>query len=156
MLQLLVDQAKYGFADASYADRDSAAAAVAAAEKLARMAKNPADMSLDDIAEFNRTMGTYSGDSLFAEQFATRLGPKGTLQFWTDMTSAHAGARNSELETMKSLQKNLSLSLATASLSDSDAMRDWKNDLVAERNTNFRATGSMNPVGALAPRSSAA
>ncbi|MFF3936374.1 hypothetical protein [Streptomyces phaeofaciens] len=149
VLQLLVDQAKYGFADASYADRDSAAKAVAAAEKLAKMAKNPADMSLDDIADFNRTMETYSGDSLFAEQFATRLGPKGTLQFWTDMTSAHAGARNSELETMKSLQKNLSLTLATASFSDSDAMRDWKHDLIAERNTNFRATGSMNPVGAL-------
>ncbi|WP_416977141.1 hypothetical protein [Streptomyces sp. T028] len=149
VLGLLVDQAKYGFADASYADRDSAAKAVAAAEKLAKMAKNPADMSLDDIADFNRTMEKYNGDSLFAEQFATRLGPKGTLQFWTEMTYAHAGARESELDTMKSLQKNLSLTLATASFSDSDAMQDWKKDLIAERNTNFRATNSMNPVGAL-------
>ncbi|MFF4591316.1 hypothetical protein [Streptomyces sp. NPDC001388] len=149
VLRLLVDQAKYGFADASYANRDEAAEAVAAAEKLAKMAKNPADMSLDDIADFNRTMDKYNGDSLFAEQFATRLGPKGTLQFWTEMTYAHAGARDSELEAMKSLQKNLSLTLATASFSDSDAMRDWKKDLIAERNTNFRAADSMNPVGAL-------
>ncbi|MFF3504158.1 hypothetical protein [Streptomyces sp. NPDC003247] len=149
VLRLLVDQAKYGFADASYADRDSAAEAVAAAEKLAKAARNPADMSLDDIADFNRTMEKYSGDSLFAEQFATKLGPKGTLQFWTEMTSAHAGARGSELDTMKSLQKNLSLTLATASFSDSDAMQDWKKDLIAERNTNFRAADSMNPVGAL-------
>ncbi|MFC9286678.1 hypothetical protein [Streptomyces sp. NPDC057052] len=149
VLRLLVDQAKYGFADASYADRDSAAKAVAAAEKLAKMAKNPADMSLDDIADFNRTMGLYNGDSLFAEQFATRLGPKGTLQFWTDMTSAHAGARGSELDAMKSLQSNLSLTLATASFSDSEAMQDWKKDLVAERNTNFRAANSFSPVGAL-------
>ena len=120
VLRLLVDQAKYGFADASYANRDEAA------EKLAKMAKNPADMTLDDIADFNRTMEKYNGDALFAEQFATRLGPKGTLQFWTEMTYAHAGARGSELETMKSLQKNLSLTLATASFSDSDAMQDWK------------------------------
>ncbi|MEU9438779.1 hypothetical protein [Streptomyces sp. NPDC048252] len=149
VLRLLVDQAKYGFADASYANRDEAAKAVAAAEKLAKMAKNPADMSLDDIKDFNRTMETYSGDSLFAEQFATRLGAKGTLQFWTEMTSAHAGARDSELETMKSLQNNLSLTLATASFSDSEAMQHWKQNLIAERNTNFRATDSFSPIGAL-------
>ncbi|MCQ9135060.1 hypothetical protein [Streptomyces hilarionis] len=149
VLRLLVDQAKYGFADTSYANRDEAAEAVAAAEKLAKMAKNPADMSLDDIADFNRTMDKYNGDGLFAEQFATRLGPKGTLQFWTEMTSAHAGARGSELETMKSLQHNLSLTLATASFSDSDAMQHWKKDLIAERNTNFRAADSFSPVGAL-------
>ncbi|MFE0728246.1 hypothetical protein ACFW2X_08360 [Streptomyces antibioticus] len=149
VLRLLVDHAKYGFADASYADRDSAAKAVAAAEKLAKSARSPAGMSLDDIAYFNRTMEKYNGDSLFAEQFATRLGPKETLQFWTEMTSAHVNAKGSELETMKSLQKNLSMTLATASFSDSDAMQDWKKDLVAERNTNFRPAGSVNPVGAL-------
>ncbi|MFF1547510.1 hypothetical protein [Streptomyces sp. NPDC058291] len=149
VLRLLVDQAKYGFADASYASRDEAAEAVAAAEKLAKMAKNPADMSLDDIADFNRTMEKYNGDALFAEQFATRLGPKGTLQFWTEMTSAHAGARGTELETMKILQNNLSLTLATASFSDSDAMQHWKKDLIAERNTNFRASDSFSPIGAL-------
>ncbi|MFI6550962.1 hypothetical protein ACIBO9_47755 [Streptomyces prunicolor] len=149
VLRLLVDGAEYGFADASYADRDEAAKAVAAAEKLAKMAKDPADMNLDDIATFNRTMEKYHGDSLFAEQFATRLGARGTLQFWTEMASVHAGARGSELATMKDLQANMSLTLATASFSDSDAMRDWKKDLVAERNTNFRAADSPNPVGAL-------
>ncbi|MER5717733.1 hypothetical protein [Streptomyces sp. NPDC002132] len=149
VLRMLADQAKYGFADASYANRDEAADAVAAAEKLAKMAKNPAQMSLDDITAFNRTMEMYNGDSLFAEQFATKLGPKGTLQFWTEMTALHAGARDSELETMKSLQKNLSLTLATASFSDSEAMQSWKKGVVAERNTNFLAANSMSPVGAL-------
>ncbi|MGW2720336.1 hypothetical protein [Streptomyces sp. NPDC001492] len=149
VLMLLVDQARYGFADASYADRDSAAKAVAAAEKLAQMAKDPSKMTLDDIADFNRTMKKYSGDSLFAERFATQLGSKGTLQFWTEMTYAHAGARGSELKAMQSLQKNLSLTLATASFSDSNAMREWKTDLIAESNTNFRASGSLSPVGAL-------
>lgn len=149
VLRLLVDEAEYGFTDASYANRDEATEAVAAAEKLAKMAKDPADMSLDDIAAFNRTMEKYHGDPLFAEQFATRLGARGTLQFWTEMTSVHAGARGSELAAMKDLQANMSLTLATASFSDSDAMRDWKKDLIAERNTNFRAADSPNPVGAL-------
>jgi hypothetical protein len=148
-LRLIVDQAKYGFSDASYSDRDSAAKAVAAAEKLAKMAKKPSDMSLSDIANFNRAMEKYKADPLFAEQFAKGLGAKGTLQFWTEMTSAHAGARSSELETLKSLQQNLGLTLATASFSDSDAMQHWKKDLIAERNTNFVAANSPNPVGAL-------
>ncbi|MEU9537710.1 hypothetical protein [Streptomyces mirabilis] len=149
VLRLLVDQAKYGFNDASYADRDGAAKAVAAAEMLAKMAKNPDDMSLDDIATFNRAMEQYHDDPLFAERFATRLGSKGALQFWTEMTYAHAGAKGSELKTMKDLQSNLSLTLATASFSDSDAMQGWKKDLLAETTTNFRAANSPNPVGAL-------
>ncbi|MFF8592650.1 hypothetical protein ACF061_14595 [Streptomyces sp. NPDC015220] len=148
-LRLLVDQAEYGFADASYADRDEAAKAVAAAEELAKMAKDPAGMSLDEIAAFDRTMGKYHDDPLFAEQFAKRLGAKGTLQFWTEMTQAHAGAKGSELETMKSLQTNLGLTLATASFSDSDGMRDWKKDLIAERNTSFHPTNSSGAIGAL-------
>jgi hypothetical protein len=149
VLNLLVDQAKYGFSDASYADRDSAAKAVVAAEELAKMAKDPAKMTLDDIAAFNRSMELYREDPLFAEQFARRLGPKDTLQFWTEMTYAHAGARGSELDTMKSLQKNLSLTLATASFSESDAMRQWKKDLLAESNTAFRPTNQFSPIGPL-------
>ncbi|MER7478450.1 hypothetical protein ABTX60_12460 [Streptomyces sp. NPDC126510] len=98
---------------------------------------------------FDRTMEKYKADPLFAEQFAKSLGAKGTLQFWTEMTYAHVGARGSELETMKSLQQNLGLTLATASFSDSDAMQHWKKDLVAERNTNFVAANSPDPVGAL-------
>ncbi|MFF2201593.1 hypothetical protein [Streptomyces sp. NPDC058145] len=148
-LKLLVDQAKYGFADASYADRDQAAKAVEAAKKLAEMAKKPADMSLDDIESFNRTMAKYHDDPLFAEKFATGLGAKGTLQFWTAMSFAHAGARGSELNTMKELQSNLGLTLATASFSDSDAMRRWKKELIDERNTNFRAANSFSPIGGL-------
>lgn len=148
-LMLLVDQAKYGFADSSYADRDEAAKAVAAAENLAKMAKEPADMSLDDIAAFNRTMEKYHDDPLFAEQFAKRLGAKGMLQFWTEMTHTHAGAQGAELEAMKNMQANLGMTLATASFSESDAMRDWKKDLIAESNTNFKAAGSISPFGAL-------
>ncbi|MCD7440421.1 hypothetical protein K4B79_19615 [Streptomyces lincolnensis] len=149
VLKLLVDQAKYGFSDAKYGDRDSAARAVAAAEKLAKMAKDPDKMTLDEIADFNRTMAMYRDDSLFSEQFARGLGPKGTLQFWTEMAHAHAGARGSELEAMKSLQKNLGLTLATASFSDSEAMQEWKKNLIAESNTNFRASTSLSPIGAL-------
>ncbi|MFD0317387.1 hypothetical protein [Streptomyces flavalbus] len=149
VLTLLVDQAKYGFTDARYADRDSAAEAVAAAERLARTAGDPSEMTLDEVEKFTRTLTKYHADPLFAEQFASRLGPKATLQFWTEMSHAHAGARGAELDTMRSLQKNLGLTLATASFSDSDAMRAWKRDLLASTNTSFHASTSHSPVGAL-------
>ncbi|WP_225840070.1 hypothetical protein [Streptomyces sp. NK08204] len=152
VLKLLVDQTKYGFSDAHYKDRDSAADAVEAADKLAKMAKHPDQMSLDDIAEFNRYLEKYHDDPLFAERFARGLGAKGTLQFWTDMVNSHAGARGTELERMKELQTNLSLTLATASFSDSDAMEAWKTDLLKEMNTRFLSDSKelfQNPVGAL-------
>ncbi|WP_432159172.1 hypothetical protein [Streptomyces sp. bgisy153] len=148
VLRLLVDQAKYGFADASYKDRDGAARAVTAAQELAKKAKMPADMTLDDITEFNRVMNKYNSDPLFAEQFAREVGPKGMLQFWAELSHAHAGARDSELQTMKTLQNNVSLTLATASFSDSNSMQEWKKGLIAERNTNFLASKAISPIGA--------
>ncbi|MFH9814360.1 hypothetical protein [Streptomyces sp. NPDC017230] len=149
VLRLIVDQAKYGFSDAKYADRDSAAEAVANAERLAGLAKKPDEMTLDDIAEFNRVMAEYRDDPLFSERFVKELGAKGTLQFWADITHQHGGATESELEAMKSLQNNLSLTLATASFSDSDSMQAWKKDLLAETNTSFRPSNDWRPVGAL-------
>ncbi|MGW0770381.1 hypothetical protein [Streptomyces sp. NPDC002676] len=152
VLRLLVDQTKYGFSDAHYKDRDSAAEAVEAADKLAKMAKHPGQMSLKDIAEFNRYLEKYHDDPLFAERFARGLGAKGTLQFWTDMVNSHAGARGTELERMEELQRNLSLTLATASFSDSDGMEAWKRDLLKETNTRFLSDSKelyQNPVGAL-------
>ncbi|WP_225101294.1 hypothetical protein [Streptomyces sp. CoH27] len=152
VLRLLVDQAKYGFSDAHYKDRDTAADAVEAADKLAKMAKHPDKMSAKDIAEFNRYLEKYHNDPLFSERFAEGLGGKGTLQFWTDMVNAHAGARGSELKSMEELQQNLSLTLATASFSDSDNMRAWKTDVLKEMNTSFHSESKVpwqNPVGAL-------
>ncbi|MFI9807925.1 hypothetical protein ACIHEJ_26770 [Streptomyces sp. NPDC052301] len=153
VLRLLVDQTKYGFSDAAYKDRDTAADAVEAADKLAKMAKHPDKMSAKDIAEFNRYLEKYHNDPLFSERFAEGLGGKGTIQFWTDMVDAHAGARGSELKSMEELQKNLSMTLATASFSDSDAMKAWKSDLLKEMNTSFhpdsKVPSQLNPVGAL-------
>ncbi|MFD4350695.1 hypothetical protein ACFWQ6_38500 [Streptomyces coelicoflavus] len=149
VLRLLVGQAKYGFSDAAYADRDSAAKAVSDAERLAGMAKDPNGMTPDEIVEFNRILAASSGDVLFSEQFAKELGAKGTLQFWADLTHRHAGAQGDDLEELKSLQKNLSLTLATASFSDSDSMQLWKKELLAETNTSFRVSNDWRPVGAL-------
>lgn len=151
-LRLIVDQVEYGFSDAHYKDRDTAADAVEAADRLAKMAKHPDKMSARDIAEFNGYLEKFHNDPLFSEQFAKGLGGKGTLRFWTDMVNAHAGARGSELDSMEAMQRNLSMTLATASFSDSDDMKAWKAGLLKEMNTSFLSesrTPFQNPVGAL-------
>ncbi|MFE0389439.1 hypothetical protein ACFW1F_36055 [Streptomyces bungoensis] len=82
-----------------------------------------------------------------------RTSPRSTtLQFWTDIVNAHAGARGSELDSMEDMQRNLSMTLATASFSDSDDMKAWKSGLLREMNTSFLSeskTPFQNPVGAL-------
>lgn len=127
-LKALVDLTEYGFSGQKYADRDSAATAIKEAENLARIAKkNPEDLTVKEFDALNAGLKKYSGDELFSERFAEQLGPKGTLQFWDAITDP---ATNREVyserrEQLGDLQKNLSLTLATATQADTPEMRRW-------------------------------
>ncbi|MFC4470020.1 hypothetical protein ACFPH6_36920 [Streptomyces xiangluensis] len=158
VLRLLVDQAKHGFSDANYKDRDSAAKAVAAAEELAKiLKKDPSEVTNTELASLNSTLATYKNDPLFAEKFATDLGPKRTMQFYSDLANdsqfyvnprSREGLSDAQKERMKLIggfEKQLGMTLATASHSDSDDMQKWKNSVITEGGTNFRATG-QSPV----------
>ncbi|WP_432087526.1 hypothetical protein [Streptomyces sp. bgisy095] len=137
VLRAIAEQADYGFSGVSYGDRDSAAEAMRRADDLAKLAKHPEKMSDAELKEFNDTLAKYKDDQLFSARFATRLGAEGTLQFWTEMSDLHMGARDGDLRRMEEFQKNLSMTLATATLSDTDAMQSWKKDLVDQSNKNF-------------------
>lgn len=114
---------------------------------MAKLAKDAKKMSPEELAEFQRTMAKYKDDELFAAQFASKLGGKETLQFWNDLAEIHAGARGEELKQLQSIQKDLSMTLATATLSDADGMQAWKKRVLDEATTAFRA----NPADALRP-----
>jgi hypothetical protein len=150
-LRAIAEQADYGFSGAKHADRDSAADALKKADAMAKLAKDAKKMSPEELAEFQRTMAKYKNDELFAAQFAAELGGKETLQFWNDLAEIHAGARGEELRQLQSIQKDLSMTLATATLSDADGMQDWKKKVLDEATTAFRANPSdpMRPHGAL-------
>ncbi|MFD5770786.1 hypothetical protein ACFWIN_33835 [Streptomyces sp. NPDC127049] len=137
VLRAIAEQADYGFSGVSYKDRDSAAEAMQRADDLAKLAKDPEKMSEAELREFNDTLAKYRDDQLFSARFATQLGAKGTLEFWTELSDLHMGARDGELERMKEFQKNLSTTLATATLSDTDAMQAWKKDLVGQSDKNI-------------------
>ncbi|MFI7383040.1 hypothetical protein [Streptomyces sp. NPDC049813] len=129
ILKALADQAEMGFADASYKNRDDAAAALQEAEDLAKIArKDPEDLTVKDFDRINAGLKKYKNDDLFSERFATALGPQKTMEFWAGINNPGMNwdighGRRDQLDDM---QHNLGLTLANASQSDSTSMDDWR------------------------------
>ncbi|GGU65043.1 DUF6571 family protein [Streptomyces lavendofoliae] len=133
-LKALVDLTDHGFSDASYKNRDEAANAVKEAERLAALAKKkPEDLTPGDFDALRSGLEKYSGDEIFAEHFATTLGPKETLTFWAGINDPRAAYQvgHERVDQYDELQKHLSLTLATASQADTPEMSRWKYDMVS-------------------------
>jgi hypothetical protein len=129
VLTAIADQSRLGFSDANYSSRDEAADAIKKADELARLAKKkPEDLTPTEFDRLNKGLKDYADDELFAERFATSLGPNGTLNFWTGVNDPNSAWElgHKRSDKFDDLQKNLSLTLATASQSDSADMSDWK------------------------------
>ena len=122
-----------GFSDADYKDRDSAAEAVQAAEDLSKIAaKKPEDLTPADFDKINDGLARYKDDPLFAERFATQLGPRKTLEFWQGINdpAVNPNVGRERLDELDDLQRNLGLTLATATQSDSADMTSWKGNMI--------------------------
>ncbi|MEU2182731.1 hypothetical protein [Streptomyces thermolilacinus] len=133
VLRAVVDQAEYGFSGAEYKDRDTAADALKKAEEAAKLIAEKGDeMSPEEFQRLNSTLALYKNDPLFQEKFATTLGPRRTLEFWSDLSSPDSPNELSrtQLNQLGEFQKNLGLVLGGATQSDSPAMRSWENDMV--------------------------
>ncbi|MYW16809.1 hypothetical protein GT039_14705 [Streptomyces sp. SID2955] len=148
-LKLLVDQAKYGFSGAHYESRDEAAAAVADADRMARiLAKNPHDVTDTELASLNSTLAKYKNDPLFAEEFATQAGPKQTLAFWAGIADPYPGTYDPDrAKQAKQLQKNLGTTIGLATLSDSDKMQSWEKQMIRLGPDQLGINDAGNPTG---------
>ena len=149
VLRAIADQSALGFSDANYSDRDSAAEAIKKADELARLAKkNPENLTVAEFDRLNAGLKKYGDEALFAERFATDLGPRKTLEFWTGIADPRSNYEFSRdrLDQYDDLQRNLSLTLASASHSDSAAMTDWKRDVINLGETRIGSNGS-GPMG---------
>ncbi|MFC9172720.1 hypothetical protein [Streptomyces sp. DSS69] len=146
VLKAIADQAEVGFSGAQYKDRDSAADALKKAEEAAKLIKEKGDeMTPEEFQRLNSTLGAYKNDLLFQEKFATTLGPKGVLEFWADLTevSSPDDLARTQLDQLGDFQKNLGLTLAGATQSDSPAMRAWENDMVKFAGERYQTRGSQ-------------
>ncbi|MFK4207634.1 hypothetical protein [Streptomyces sp. NPDC030920] len=150
VLTLIVDQAKYGFSDASYSDRDSAAKVVAEAEKVAQILKtDPHDVTLTELNTLNTTLATHKNDPLFAERFATQVEPRKVLEFYAGIADPYQGyaTDRARIEQAKRLQKNLGITLGTATLSDSDTMERWERQMVKLGPDRLGIDDANDPTG---------
>ncbi|MFJ8825516.1 hypothetical protein ACIREE_27580 [Streptomyces sp. NPDC102467] len=135
ILRTLVDEAKHGFAGGEvYEDRDAAAKPIEEGERYATLMKEKGDdMTPEQLADLNKTLEKYRDDPLFQERFATTLGPRGVLDFWMDLSDPSDGGdlQRAARDRFGDLQRNISLTLAGATQSDSPAMQQWQNDMLA-------------------------
>ncbi|MFF7446816.1 MULTISPECIES: hypothetical protein [unclassified Streptomyces] len=132
-LVAIADQSELGFSDADYSSRDEASKALKDAENLADLAKQkPEELSPKEFDQLNKGLKEHAGDPLFAERFTTRLGAEGTLDFWAGLNDPHSAWKvgQERVDQYAALQKNLSLTLATASQSDTTDMTTWKSHMV--------------------------
>ena len=144
-LVAIVSQSPYGFSDASYKDRDAAAKAIKDAERYAELIKKKGDdMSPEELDALNRDLAAYKDDPLFQERFTTSLGPRGLLDFWADISDpSDAGdLQRDRRDQLGDLQKNLSLTLAGATQSDSPAMQRWQDDMVKLGDDRIQTRGA--------------
>ncbi|MEU0025448.1 DUF6571 family protein [Streptomyces sp. NPDC006335] len=108
------------------------------------------DMSDTELTELNALLKEHREDGRFAERFATGLGPKGTLAFWSQMADPYGGdhGRSEEREKLlQDLQKQLGTTLGTATQSDSKAMTDWKQDMIKLGPQRLEIDDAGNPYG---------
>lgn len=148
-LRLIVDQAKYGFSGAGYENRDSAAKAIADADRLAKiLAKNPHDVTNTELASLNSTLAKYKNDPLFAEEFAEQAGPKKVLTFYAGIADPYQGGYDPERgKQAKQLQKNLGTVIGQATLSDSDRMQSWEHQMIKLGPDQLGIDDANNPTG---------
>ncbi|PJE95556.1 hypothetical protein CUT44_22575 [Streptomyces carminius] len=100
------------------------------ADTLVKLTALGKDMTDEQLAQFNRLARKHEGDPYFAERYATKVGPEGTLRFWQGVADQRRHSDKDAVKTLADIQKSLSHTLATASHSGSDAMREWKKEMI--------------------------
>lgn len=148
-LRLIVDSAKYGFSGADYENRDEAAKAIADADAMAKiLAKNPHDVTNTELATLNANLAKYKNDPLFAEEFATQVGPKKLLTFYAGVADPYQGQYDPKRgEQVKQLQKNLGNTIGLATLSDSDKMQSWEQRMIKLGPDQLGIDDASDPTG---------
>ncbi|MFF2162437.1 DUF6571 family protein [Streptomyces sp. NPDC058175] len=107
------------------------------------------DWSDAELRRYNDSLRDQRDNPGFTETLATDLGAKGTLQFWRDLAAPPGGAVDGDrAKLLANVQDNLSMTLANASHGNSQAMQDWKHDVIAAGSKPFPIQGlPMGPYG---------
>ncbi|MFJ3778452.1 hypothetical protein ACIPX0_42910 [Streptomyces sp. NPDC090075] len=139
--------------DEGKVSRSANAAAAKAAKRATELAKkDPEDLSPEEFDELNELFAQNYDEYPFAEKVVGALGARKTLQLWDEMSNLDRPAGYGETSDfaragdLDEMQKNLSLTVAAATHSDSPAMQKWKKDMVAIGGKPIRDPGPA-PAG---------
>ncbi|MFJ1745384.1 DUF6571 family protein [Streptomyces sp. NPDC088116] len=120
-----------GFTGLKDADRKQG---IEDADAMVKLASKGDGMSDDELKKFNEISRYHRDNPAFAERFATKLGPEGTLEFWRSLADPGKGNTpdpdGDRAKILAKVQDNLGVTLANATHSDSPEMRAWKDRMV--------------------------
>lgn len=97
------------------------------------------------LTQLNSLLKDNYKDNSFSESFTTRMGAKGTANFWAAMDPYNAQGHRAEL--LKETRNALSGTLATATRSDSPAMQQWGKKAIALGDERIGDDEDHSPYG---------
>ncbi|MFE7773186.1 hypothetical protein ACFU5O_04655 [Streptomyces sp. NPDC057445] len=149
-LRALVGKDKNNFSGTSYDSlKDASKAQDAEDAKLAHeLYKKGDEATPEEIDKLNKLFKNNADDRYFAERFALEVGPKGSMEYWADMGDPSDGSRLGidHRDKLTELQKNWSLTLASATHSTSPEMEQWKADVIKAGSEPIQTRGT-HPYG---------
>ncbi len=116
------------------------------ANTAAKLAQQGAHLTDAQIRQLDTLLAEHHGDPDFSAAFATHLGAKGTLRFWAGVNDPNLRGID-DPDDLTSLQRDLSLTLASATHDHSPAMARWQNDMVGLGNIQFSDNRGSSPWG---------
>ncbi|MFK4224221.1 DUF6571 family protein [Streptomyces sp. NPDC019890] len=129
-------QSKYDFDETGYkglkdADRQQG---IEDADAMVKLASKGDGMTDDELKRFNEISKYHRDNPAFAERFATKLGPEGTLEFWRSLADPGRGRTpdpdGDRAKILAKVQDNLGITLANATRVDTPEMQAWKDRMI--------------------------
>ncbi|MEV6395770.1 hypothetical protein AB0M39_13480 [Streptomyces sp. NPDC051907] len=120
-----------GFKGLQDADRQQG---VEDADAMVKLAAKGDGMTDDELKRFNTIAKYHRDNPAFAERFATKLTPEGTLEFWRSLADPGHGRTpekdSDRAKLLAGVQDNLGITLANATHADTPAMQAWKDKII--------------------------
>lgn len=128
-------KSKYDFREKGFSNFDGSVQVILDAAEYERLARqDPEKTSNKDLERLVALGKKYQRNEIFAEQVATELKPRGSLEFYAGLADKdNFGEHDPEkrMELLADLEKTYGTTLATATQSDSTAMEKWERQVIA-------------------------
>ncbi len=137
------DSDAYGSITTAERGREHSLRDAASAARLAR-----ADGKLNDaqVTELDHLLAEHHDDPVFGAEFATRVGPEGTLDFWARVNDPNV-RRIDDPAALTQLQRDLSLTLASATRFPSPGMKRWESRMTDLGDEAIGDNRGSSPMG---------